>query len=204
MAIPHFIDTEIQHFSHKHPLQYRHISNEIKDTYCFCFAQDCPYYTHENCADLQEQMINHALHPQHHLKLAKRSSLNGDNSRCYYCEKPFEDISMNNISTHATSRSPLPTEETTEVDDGSHDDGVVQYICHQRPMIEQSLWQSSAKCFACQSDWSGPAYSCDFVRIFSANHARIDCQGDYNICFSRATLLCFMSLSLDLVIPVAK
>ncbi|EXB40980.1 hypothetical protein L484_020715 [Morus notabilis] len=129
----------------------------------------CRYYLHQECAKLPEH-IDHSFHPLHGLKLTKRS-LN-DTCRCYYCEKPLEndeylyacDKMCSDFFMHMTcAMIPLPT--ITSNVDGCKDHDVAQFACHQRPMTLMDHGhhlsnKRAAKCFGCQSNWSGPAYSC--------------------------------------------
>lgn len=64
---------------------------------------------------------------------------------------------------------PLPS-ITFNVDGGEDHDDVVRFVCHQQPMTLVELNERPAQCFACQSNWSGPAYSCTFEKCENFVH----------------------------------
>ncbi|EXB40977.1 hypothetical protein L484_020712 [Morus notabilis] len=174
----------IKHFSHEHALQkIWSFSTAICEICGQIFkwkygCKPCRYYVHEECAKLPEFIINHALHPQHRLRLKKVPLIDNINC-CYYCDKPFESDYKYYVCACKSSCSdnfymhmkcamiPLPTITITSDVDGYKDHGVAQFACHQQPMIlvvddheHHHSNKTAAKCFGCQSNWSGPVYSC--------------------------------------------
>ncbi|PON98112.1 C1-like [Trema orientale] len=166
----------IQHFSHDHPLESKipHFLSKISCDLCQLSIHDdqcyscrtCYYFIHKACAELP-QHIHHSLHHQHNpLRLDKVRSSN-DTSVCYYCENFFQDhenlayvCDRCSLHMHVTcALIPLPT-----ITCYSNQDNIdlVQYVCHQNMMtlVEQDDCKSQARCFVCQSFWSGLAYSC--------------------------------------------
>ena len=167
----------IRHFSHEHELQSHSFLSErfcnmcngpipIGDYHYFC--SQCRYYIHKECAMWPEH-IDHSLHPPHRLTLQSRS-LDDNVNRCYYCKKPFqndeylyacEQLCSDFYMHRACAMIPVPTIMSNI--DGSEEHNVVQFSCHQQPMIlvdQRDSHKSRATCFACQSNRSGPMYSC--------------------------------------------
>ncbi|GMN57953.1 hypothetical protein TIFTF001_027057 [Ficus carica] len=168
-----------KHFSHEHVLDWDGLPSEFSCNMCnrkirtgefnyICFVcLNC--FIHKECAERPKQIKHHTLHPHHSLLLAKRS-LN-DTSCCYYCQKPFDNdefvyacdqLCSDSYMHMACAVIPLPT-LTSDVVDGGQDRSFVRYACHEEAMtlVEHPDWvKREAKCFACQSGWSGPAYSC--------------------------------------------
>lgn len=166
-----------RHFSHEHKLHNRIFSSE-----CFCnmcngrisggvhhyYCPRCNYYIHEQCAEWPEH-IDHSFYPPHRLTLQSRS-LEDNVNRCYYCEKPFqndeylyacEQLCSDFYMHRACAMIPVPTIMSNI--DGSEEHNVVRFSCHQQPMIlvdHRDGHKRRAKCFACQSNRSGPMYSC--------------------------------------------
>ncbi|KAM6546067.1 hypothetical protein CsatB_026803 [Cannabis sativa] len=172
----------IQHFSHDHILYLDTWWHDIQmscglcnclilkcQKYYYCFG--CDYHIHKRCAKLP-QYINNSLHDIHPLTLIrKRSSFDESIICCFYCEKPLGDheyaytCNLCAFYVHITCGSiPLPTITCN----GHEDHHIVQFSCHQNPMIlvelgganKDTLGGNSNRCFACQLPWSIPAYSC--------------------------------------------
>ncbi|GMN69890.1 hypothetical protein TIFTF001_038937, partial [Ficus carica] len=178
----------IKHFSHKHNLQFHRDILEVHSCFIcnlsFGGQHDsngyacslCFHFIHGKCAKL-EQHINHSLHTRHHLTLAKRSLSNttttttlSSSSCCYFCEKPIGNEctyacdECSNFHMHTTcAMITLPKILRSDDVDGGQHHNVVQYTCHEKGMklVEhEDERKGRAKCFACHSLWSGPAYSC--------------------------------------------
>ncbi|KAF4356188.1 hypothetical protein G4B88_015377 [Cannabis sativa] len=104
--------------------------------YYYCFG--CDYHIHKRCAKLP-QYINNSLHDIHPLTLIrKRSSFDESIICCFYCEKPLGDheyaytCNLCAFYVHITCGSiPLPTITCN----GHEDHHIVQFSCHQNPMI---------------------------------------------------------------------
>ncbi|PON98106.1 Zinc finger-domain containing protein [Trema orientale] len=180
------MSTYIQHFSHDHHLRLKFIKLHRSKVSCdLCQLQifhndqgytcsDCDYVMHKACAEMP-QYIDHSFHTHHNpLRLDKRSSNNP--SLCYYCDNSFEEkenlayvCDQCSLHMHVTcALIPLPTITSH----GNEDADVVHYLCHQNMMalVEQDNCKSQAKCFACQSFWSGLAYSCTFANCKNFLH----------------------------------
>lgn len=175
-----------QHFSHEHRLRKSSLIIEVFCSMCNrsipalqedCYYCDlCRYYLHQECAELPERIDHHSLHPLHPLFLTKRSL--SDSRSCYYFEKPLGNDQYfyvcsqlcSNLYMHvACALIPLPS-ITFNVDGGEDHDDVVRFVCHQQPMTLVELNERPAQCFSCQSNWSGPAYSCTFEKCENFVH----------------------------------
>ncbi|GMN43090.1 hypothetical protein TIFTF001_012299 [Ficus carica] len=181
----------ISHFSHEHVLQGHWVSKERVCNMCngpisiklyHYFCSQCRYYIHKECAKWPEH-IDHSLHPPHRLTLQRRS-LDDNVNRCCYCEKPFENYEYlyaceqlcSDFYMHrACAMIPVPTIMSNI--DGSEEHNVVHFSCHQQPTIlvdHRDSHKSRATCFACQSNRSGPVYSCTSKCV--SLHLTVKCQ----------------------------
>ncbi|XP_062073477.1 uncharacterized protein LOC133777757 [Humulus lupulus] len=168
----------IQHFSHRHLLKQldvmQYVYEDLKincelcqlvidhSQICYRCIQWCRYFLHKKCAELP-QYVDHALHPDHSPLMLQRTSSSHDTVTCYYCENSFQTQETlayicNHCSLHmhiTCALIPIPTLI------GSNDNNA-QYFCHQHPMplVKHDDSKAQAKCFACQSHWTGSAYSC--------------------------------------------
>ncbi|PON98344.1 Zinc finger, PHD-type [Trema orientale] len=128
----------------------------------------CWTFMHESCAELP-QHIDHSLHPLHQpLTLLNIRSSNATTTTCYYCDETFQSherwayaCNQCSLYMHITcALIPLPTIRFK----GHQESDVAQYVCHEHQMSfvadDDDGRKGQANCFACQSQWSGPAYSC--------------------------------------------
>ncbi|XVE90017.1 hypothetical protein DITRI_Ditri20bG0042500 [Diplodiscus trichospermus] len=74
----HDLERRIEHFAHRHPLNYYEVMEKKEDFICKACnleiygeaygCESCKYYLHKTCARLSYEVL-HPLHPQHPLKL---------------------------------------------------------------------------------------------------------------------------------------
>ncbi|PON98336.1 43kDa postsynaptic protein [Trema orientale] len=126
---------------------------------------------HKSCGELLPQHTDHSLHPLHHQPLTLlniRSSSNDTSTTtittCYFCDETFQShetlaYACNQCSLYmhtSCALIPLPAIK--------FEGDVARYVCHEHPMSlvadDDDSRKGQANCFACQSRWSGPAYSC--------------------------------------------
>ncbi|KAG4207027.1 hypothetical protein ERO13_A03G042165v2 [Gossypium hirsutum] len=158
---------ELQHFSHHHPLLFiQHQSVTDEAAQCFGCEElidgpsygcnDCKYYLHKRCAELElTPHLNHPFHPQHLLTLLPKSPYKG-RWRCdfcrrrpssgfvYHCDPCKFDLHINCALLQSSIAPNFPTS------------------LHQHPLffIQDHNDEVNRDCSGCMKPLSGPIYYC--------------------------------------------
>ena len=214
---------KLYHFSHK--LDSRHYFYLNDDHHVFGFpcsicglsirgigyaCGGCWTFMHKSCAELP-QHIDHSLHPLHQpLTLLNIRSSNATNTTCYYCDETFQSherwayaCNQCSLYMHITcALIPLPTIRF----EGHQESDVAQYACHEHPMslvADDDSRKGEANCFACQSQWSGPAYSCTSTTCQNFLHKSCG-RRKFSTLSIHTTFSRFNLVSLHLAVLVAR
>ncbi|TYH24004.1 hypothetical protein ES288_A03G057100v1 [Gossypium darwinii] len=160
-------EMELQHFSHHHPLLFiQHQSVTDEAAQCFGCEElidgpsygcnDCKYYLHKRCAELElTPHLNHPFHPQHLLTLFPKSPYEG-RWRCdfcrrlpssgfvYHCDPCKFDLHINCALLQSSIAPNFPTS------------------LHQHPLffIQDHNDEVNRDCSGCMKPVSGPIYYC--------------------------------------------
>ncbi|XP_016665267.2 uncharacterized protein [Gossypium hirsutum] len=160
-------EMELQHFSHHHPLLFiQHQSVTDEAAQCFGCEElidgpsygcnDCKYYLHKRCAELElTPHLNHPFHPQHLLTLLPKSPYKG-RWRCdfcrrrpssgfvYHCDPCKFDLHINCALLQSSIAPNFPTS------------------LHQHPLffIQDHNDEVNRDCSGCMKPLSGPIYYC--------------------------------------------
>ncbi|KAK5846741.1 hypothetical protein PVK06_003038 [Gossypium arboreum] len=157
---------ELQHFSHHHPLFFIQ-DQSVTDKAAQCFGceelidgpsygcNDCKYYLHKRCAELElTPHLNHPFHPQHLLTLLPKSPYEGGWG-CDFCQRPSSgfvyhcdpckfDLHINCALLQSSIAPNFPTP------------------LHQHPLlfIQDHNEEVNCDCSGCMKPLSGPIYYC--------------------------------------------
>ncbi|GLT37116.1 hypothetical protein SLA2020_114510 [Shorea laevis] len=169
-------DGQIQHFTHRHPLQLVDLNKEQDEVYCsicrkLCSdvvygCRKCNFFLHHSCMDIPQVINQHQFHPKHSLVLLTTPSY-----KCQGCDKHCSGLAYRcgpcNFQLDVKCAL-LPTADCEGAE-------WIQHFTHQHPLqlVDPEKEEDKVHCSICGKLCSDLIYGCKTCNFF-LHHSCMD------------------------------